>query len=1489
MRHIGRRRKRFLTPITVAVATALAIPLTLPAQASEPAPPKDAAQWQAPDTKDVDKPPAVPSEDRAELLGSDYKTSTDTAFTTSGDGTGFHLLVADEKNGYAWKTAATLSEPGFDTDTWIGNACLTDSGKRAAVAYAPRTFTNNAELMVRGAFTAIVDLTNGNVTKLPFQASLAYFSPGCGTGEQAVFTQLSHDGDEAQQTRLVSVDTATGKLSEPVTYPGQLTSAVPTKDGIVAAHGNRLVAAGAKGELREITRTTSVPFQLTVDADGGLSYIDRTKDTSTKKASTSYAKRLTATQITKHNAKATTLASGKLTDWDLASSADGTVFITGKAKNKGTLPVTVKNPGGIALGARITSHGSAAVTTAWADGNDTRIRPEEALTERTARTTLRLLGTKKTVTLDAQPGKDRIGGKKAERQGTATSPALPQPTKKPGPDQAPEASASDSSGLSAQTVRTQLLAASPSDPSEDAAERTCAVARNDVKKQAFQPTPRQVEWAVDQAVVGKLDFYRPPDWKNTGMGGYQPQGLFPPILLEGDPNGKLDTEDGDNDRWHIPSQILLGVTAQESNMWQATRFAVPGVTANSLIGNYYGVDYTASGEQQDPWAIDWSEADCGYGITQATDGMRLAGKEKDGETAMSTLKQEAVALDYTANIAYGAQILSDKWNQTRKAGMKVNDGHPKWIENWFFALWAYNSGFYPTADSAGHWGVGWTNNPANPLWKANRLPFLENSTGGDNYADAAHPQDWPYQEKVIGWAARPISALFGPGNVQAGYRPAWWNSSADRTTAKPPIDLFCDSSNSCDPSKIAGGDSNDPGLGACTLDSGNAATNSHWLHCWWNKSVTWKNCTTLAQCGNQVHRFNTTYPEQADANSYPPRCSSGLPAGALIIDDVANGVVPAGSDSRSCGAAKSAGTFTFNYNQWNGTYPGKMDTHQIGAGYGNHFWFAHTRRPESSMGTANRMEVTGVWKLNTKIPGRGGDAEVLVHIPDHGAQTAEAIYEIVTAFGTKKKTISQTANQSNKWVSLGGYRFKDKLPEVRLSNFNSGGTGDKDIAWDAVAFVPGDQSKLPEVLFGDPDLSVDQPDDDTTPADVSLSVINGTGPAGPSATSAASVAAVRAAGTGSFVEWCDNKPFNNHVQWINRTQACLKEHVPVVISDKEGKIVGTMDFDVQAEIKSYSNENGMNTKLKLVPTSATGVATTAPVTITFAETCQFDCTTSNAIWKTPATWDWAIGDRHVGDVQMSLFWGQTRTSELIGVSWKLGAVVAGNPSQNAVAISTDRYSQLRCDRTVTTTPGCVFEYYKPTYVMNAKKFPAAAAHAWLVQTRNDKHFGRKNGGTPLTYMNRDDWTTKDSRDVICPDTPAYIRRTDIGLSPELSSSNQDSSSCDEFAFANSYQSAGMPANLGGTNQVTDPTQCLSTYAVKVGSGHWTLYSDDNYDLPVGGEVCGRSSISLNQNSQSMSPFGGFITRNRLQDGDDYWVGLPGFDNCAMTANVCDVR
>ncbi|MFF5337878.1 NocE [Streptomyces sp. NPDC013181] len=1033
--------RRLRAAAASAAAVAVAVGIGLPQASADSPRPRAAEGWSAeteaalrdddapPDAQPEFKPSAVAEDRRAAVLGKDFAGSEDRAFTTTGDATGFHVMVAEEKKGYGWRTAATLSEAGFETDSWIGNACVTESGRYAAVAYAPRTFTNKPELMSRGAFTAIVDLDTGNVRKLPFQATLGYFSPGCGNGEDAVFSQFTDElSSDASRTRLVTVAAPNGTTTT-ARLDGQITSAVPAGGHLVAAQGHRIVRIDGE-KVRVVARTHGVPFRLSPDADGGVTFIDRLPG-GAKSAPRAGAEpeaavsRVTPAQLRSPRTANTAqrLAQGKLTAFDLARAADGTVFVTGTARTEQgrKLPGPVRNPGGLAKDARISSHGRAALTTAWADGKDSRISPGDALTARPARVTLKALDTGASVTLDAMPH-ERLGSAKAQDTSLADSPALPRPAK---------------ARTGAETSR--AAAESPVD-----ADRTCSVPRADVKLQAYQPTPRQVEWAADQAVVGKLNTHvsRPADWKNTGMAAYKPQSLFPLRSLLG----------GSGEDWHIPAQVMLGITAQESNMWQATRYAIPGVTANPLIGNYYGIDYSPSGEQQDPWAIDWANADCGYGVTQVTDGMRQPGMEKK---TLTWAQQQAAALDYTANIAAGADILADKWNQTRRDGLVINDGDAAHIENWFYALWAYNSGYYPQAEASsksGKWGVGWTNNPANPLWKENRTPFLETLGHQDDYSHASHPQDWPYQEKVIGWAARPLSAQFGPGDFQPGYRAAWWTDAAYRTTAKPPIDLFCDSSNTCDPDLISEDATNDTGGGPCLLPG--ESSHALYLKCWYHQPAEWKDCGAKAQCGFALHRFNATYPEQPDANNYPPSCTPELPGGTLIVDDVPNGTTPAGSAGRTCHASGSSGTFRLSF----ATPSGKVDLHQIGAGYGNHFWFSHTYL--NTTATAQRLATTGTWTLDST---RRGWMRVWVHLPDHGAHTRQARYVVGGTDSTSPARVKPQRVMRNKWVSLGSFNFTG-TPTVSLSNLTrqSGlksdvaldGDGTEDVAWDAVGFEP---------------------------------------------------------------------------------------------------------------------------------------------------------------------------------------------------------------------------------------------------------------------------------------------------------------------------------------------------------------------------------------------------------------------------------------------------
>lgn len=988
----------------VRAVCALAAVVVLPVQAGQShaaaQPANDPTVDTAPAPLSVDAPATVLPDQRDRVLGSGWRRSTDRVWTTSGDGRGFHVLVADEADGLSWRTVATLAETGFQVDQWIGNACVTGSGRTLAVTYAPRTFTNKAELFDRGGFTALVDLVTGEVTKLPILSTLAYFSPACGLRETVLFTQ--DGGETLARTRVVSVDAATRSVGQLVTVDGQLTSPVPTDAGIIAADARRVVRVAPNGQRTMIAAATSVPFRLQPDANGGVVFMEWS-------GASASVRRLDAAGLARRSgplARPELLATGQLDQISVTASADGHVFVTGNSQVAGRLPAAVQRLAA-PKDATVSVQGHlvlTAVETARKPAD-----PDPTMLTRTARIDLAVPRTGQSTTFAVTPDAGRVED-----------------------DLHPV--------LAAGVVDQPGVNGSPSDPVE--AERYCSVPRNDPRNQVMQPKPRQVEWAVDQAITNSLYTSRPANWKNLGMPSYTPQGYFPPLALVG--GGR------------VPAQVFLGAIAQESNMWQAPGSVVPGVTGNPLIGNFYGLDLY-NGSSADDWIIRWTEADCGYGVSQVTDGMRLAGREKPGEVALPYDKQRAVALDFAANVAAGLRILQDKWNQTRSAGMVVNNGDPMKIENWFFAVWAYNSGFHPSSQASqndGAWGVGWANNPVNPRYPANRAPFLEYT-----YADAANPQRWPYPEKVMGWAGHPVEILESPGTLVAGYRAAWWNGDAvsgpaNRAAVKPPLTQFCNATNNCYP-----GQSYTPSApevigepaGPCAHRN---SVGQYDLKCWFNQSSTWKSDCSYS-CGNELLRFDPGYAYQTDGTAYPPNCTlTGLPSGALIIDDQPDSMpIVRPSCTRNF---TNQGTFSLDFaSDSTGHFPSKVDFHQLGAGFGGHFSYAHTRVAALR---GNSMRVTGTWTLNRTL---SGWARVFVHLPDHGAHTQQAQYEVDLGNGVKTRVMLQRV-LSNQWVSLGSFPFAG-TPKVRLSSVTYDGDDgikpieSEDIAYDAVAFqlLPG--------------------------------------------------------------------------------------------------------------------------------------------------------------------------------------------------------------------------------------------------------------------------------------------------------------------------------------------------------------------------------------------------------------------------------------------------
>jgi hypothetical protein len=976
------------------------------------------------------------------MLGPGWRTSRDRAVAVAGDAAGLHVLAADASDGYAWRTAATLAVRGTDTSQWIGQACMTGDGQRAVVVYAPRQITNDPQAFGEGALAAVVNLSTGAVRQVDTGVSIAYFDPGCGTGETAVLTQggtgAGLTAAEADSTQLMVLDAATAKITSTVKLPGEVTSAVPWHGGIAAAYGREVLSISSTGQVRALTRTAGPVFRLVPDASGGLGF-----------------QVVAGHRVQVHDwtrGRDRLVGTARLGSVELAHSG-GRVFVTGPGASRlGTMPSGWRALD-VAAGAAISTTGALAVTSA-ASSQGSRGRSRSAM----------------------DPDAARPVSINAEMTGSGRKAAFAVPA-------APPTAAAPPPGFFRAGVRHSAARGTAADTSSTTTDpdRTCAVARNDPTIQTYQPSAQQVEWAADEAVRGDLTGNRGPDLYGSGLPAYSPQGIFPPPGLDG--GGQ------------VPPQVLLGVMAQESNLDQASNHAIIGQTGNFLPSyNWYG-DYSSLILQPGTY-VEWEASDCGYGIGQVTTGMCMAGNANCGsnDSPFPYNDQVAVAIDFEANIAAALQILEQKWNDLYSQGIIPNGANPKYIENWWFALWDYNSGMEPDAangnttgctpsptctDSGGNWGLGWANNPANMDYPPDRPEFLYPSyisPGGTVYNtafDLSNPQYWSYEEKVMGFAFYGFTYYnYLDATWEQAFATGQWPLSASGYS-QPPYTQFCSQASAtndhCNPSDVLTGqdsDTSDP----CQL------TGSLADHCWWHWPSTWTTCSST--CGTGVFTYGSGAADPGDPGvpaGYAPQCSSSpLPADAVIVGDTASSIpAPLG-----CGESwvNNGGTMSWKFaagaDPVSGAtvYPSKIDFHQIGAGYSGHFWFTHTIPSKSVNPAGNQppqssdaeLQVTGTWTPPSTVTGW---TRIMVAIPNEGAWDPDANYQISLGNGTTQYRVLNQAWQEDTWLDLGMYNLSASA-HVSLSNVTYRGLG-YDIAWDAVAFIPAASPSTDYVAMGD--------------------------------------------------------------------------------------------------------------------------------------------------------------------------------------------------------------------------------------------------------------------------------------------------------------------------------------------------------------------------------------------------------------------------------------
>lgn len=921
-----------------------------------------------------------------EALGKAWRKSTDVLVTGAGDTDGYHLYVARESDAFGWSTLATLTSSSLAVGPWTGAVCVTGSGRYAVAVFAPKKAANKPELSRAGALAAVVEIATGKATHVATGVELAYFNPACGPGDRALLTRSVGD-DFALTTELLTVDAAEGRVTKTRRVDGQLTTPAPAPDGDYGILGGQLVRVEATGKTTRLARPQGQPFAVQATAGSGIDLVSVDGEQAV-------AQRF-------RDGRLTVTATGPRERLQLFGQRGGRNALVGQVSMRGSMPELSVLP---------------AVRQVRALSAEGHLIAEEVVTQQS----MRAVGQPLRPADPADAGDVRV----AVRATVSGQGAVHTLDTTLAPKLDVELGAGIASGRAAASAA-------------DVGSPTCAIPRNDPRVQPLQPSPDMVEWAVNQAVHGRLNVTRPANYLKAGLPAYQPQGLFPLRQLVG--GGR------------VPAQIMLAVLAQETNLSQASWRVVPGDTGNPLIASYYG-------NHDNLDVIDYSKTDCGYGIGQVTDGMRV------DSNVFTDTQRRAIAVDYAANLAAGLNILIEKWNQMNtelnayKSYMNNND--PTWVENWFLAVWAYNSGYYPydrrnTDLQKGYFGIGWFNNPANPRYPANREPFLRATM-----ADAERPNDWAYPERIMGWVETPQMKGF-PIMTEAYSHPEYSSNSPiypDRFTkvlSIPDRYAFCSEVNSCSPA-----------TNGCPADS---------EACWWHGHATSGNCL-MEECAREKLSYGSGAAEPGVKRIYPRNCETftGDKNGNRNRNkrmSMVYSLNDTGQYNLGCDIGATDGKFTIRrgFPAGGGTAPyAEIDLHQIGAGYKGHIWFTYVNSSNP------KRRIVGSWTPNLDlVPGERARYDIVAHVPSHGADYHNAEYLITTGTIGEQRTCAldlaeeagwalpggiPNPNPANlgedKWVYLGSYEL-GRGAQVQLNNVGTAHTQNFDaVAFDTIAFVP---------------------------------------------------------------------------------------------------------------------------------------------------------------------------------------------------------------------------------------------------------------------------------------------------------------------------------------------------------------------------------------------------------------------------------------------------
>lgn len=310
--------------------------------------------------------------------------------------------------------------------------------------------------------------------------------------------------------------------------------------------------------------------------------------------------------------------------------------------------------------------------------------------------------------------------------------------------------------------------------------------------------------------------------------------------------------------------------------------------------------------------------------------------------------------------------------------------------------------------------------------------------------------------------------------------------------------------------------------------------------------------------------------------------------------------------------------------------------------------------------------------------------------------------------------------------------------------------------------------------------------------------------------------------------------------WVTRREACQVLYGYMIVYDmfNPSNVLGEAWMTIRQEIEANDDPATpyWDEYVSLTLDDGWGAATTLQSEIT--EQCPSPCRMSNT-----SAWGGrrgiSVGQTLEGDFDN--YWIPTGSVNRMTMTYRISHIVPGAANTPDGSWTSP---VLRCDHDPglgTFNAGCVWPDHWPQLRLPVSQYREGAMTVAVGNYYLQDGFGYLQ---PLTRLANDveaGW----NRDVICDGTFYPIFPDDT---------------CDEYAFASSYQSGRM---LG----VGSGIECAEVYFQEVG-GQWYIYP---VRTVYGFERCVRAHVPGQQNSAVGGAYSGLIRNERLLNGDPFYA------------------